>query len=86
MGLETLMQLRLIGMMTALGGVVASPVSSSRSDGATLLGDVCIYLASFTFALFTVRGKLETSRLGGVVVNTFAYVGTAIAMLPITLG
>ena len=86
MGLESRSVMRLIGMMTALGGVVLLQFSSSRSEGATLLGDVCIYLASFTFAVFTVRGKLETSRLGGVVVNTFAYVGTAIVMLPITVG
>jgi drug/metabolite transporter (DMT)-like permease len=61
-------------------------LSSAKADGATLLGDLLVYCASFTFALYTVRGKRESSRLGGVVVNTFAYVGTAVAMLPITIG
>jgi drug/metabolite transporter (DMT)-like permease len=85
MGLERLNAIRLAGMLTALAGVAALRLSGSRSDGATLLGDFIVYLASFTFALYTVRGKRETSRLGGVVVNTFAYVGTAIAMAPITV-
>jgi drug/metabolite transporter (DMT)-like permease len=86
MGLESLSLLRLLGMITAFGGVAVLRLSSSKSDGATLAGDLLVFLASFTFAVFTVRGKRETKRLGGVVVNTFAYVGTAVAMLPITLG
>lgn len=86
MGLERLNGLRLLGMFTALAGVVVLQVSSGKSSGSSLLGDVLIFCSSFTFAIFTVKGKLETKRLGGVVVNTFAYAGTAVAMLPLTLG
>jgi drug/metabolite transporter (DMT)-like permease len=86
MGLENLSIVRLLGMVTAIGGVAVLRLSASKSDGATLTGDLLVFLASFTFAVFTVRGKRETKRLGGVVVNTFAYIGTAVAMLPITLG
>jgi drug/metabolite transporter (DMT)-like permease len=85
-GLEKLGFLRMAGMFVALSGVVLLQVSSSESSGASWVGDILIYLASFTFALFTVRGKQETSRFGGVVVNTFAYVGSAVAMLPLTIG
>jgi drug/metabolite transporter (DMT)-like permease len=86
MGMERLGVLRLAGMFIALAGVALLQVSSSESGGANWVGDAFVYLASFTFAIFTVRGKQETSRLGGVVVNTFAYVGSAIAMLPVTIG
>jgi drug/metabolite transporter (DMT)-like permease len=86
MGMERLGIVRMVGMFVALAGVITLQMSSSESGGATAMGDIFIYLASFTFAIFTVRGKQETSRLGGVVVNTFAYVGSAVAMLPITLG
>ena len=86
MGLEKLNAVRLAGMCIALGGVGVLQLSSSKTDGATVLGDMLIYGAAFTFAIYTVRGKRETTKLGGVVVNTFAYVGTAIAMLPITIG
>ena len=82
MGLETLSVVRLLGMVIALGGVavLSSPRRSptARRLRATFLS----YLASFTFAVYTVRGKRETQRLGGVVVNTFAYVGTAVADAP----
>lgn len=86
MGLESLSAIRLIGMLVALGGVIVLQVASSGNDGATMLGDGLVYLASVMFAVYTVRGKRETKRLGGVVVNTFAYVGVAIAMLPLTIG
>jgi drug/metabolite transporter (DMT)-like permease len=85
-GLERLGILRLAGMFTALAGVALLQMSSSEASGATWMGDIFIYLASFTFAIFTVRGKQETSRLGGVVVNTFAYVGSPVAMLPVIIG
>lgn len=86
MGMERLGIVRLGGMFVALAGVFTLQMSSSQTGGATALGDIFIYLASFTFAVFTVRGKQEASRLGGVVVNTFAYAGSAVAMLPITAG
>lgn len=86
MGLERLGLIRLAGMFIALSGVVFLQLSSVRSNSGTFKGDLVVYLGSFMFAIYTVRGKQETSRFGGIVVNTFAYVGAAIAMLPITLG
>jgi drug/metabolite transporter (DMT)-like permease len=85
-GMEKLTGMKLLGMFTAFAGVAVLQFSSSKSDGATLLGDALVFFASLTFAVYTVRGKRETSKVGGVVVNTFAYVGTALAMLPVTIG
>lgn len=86
MGVEKLNWVRLLGMFIALAGVGLLQSASNGTHESNRWGDLFIYLASFTFALYTVRGKQETTRLGGVVVNTFAYAGSAIAMLPITLG
>jgi drug/metabolite transporter (DMT)-like permease len=86
MGLERLSAFRLLGMLTALCGVALLQLSSAKSHGSSLLGDVLIYCAAFTFALYTINGKKESAKLDGVLVNTFAYVGTALAMLPITIG
>jgi drug/metabolite transporter (DMT)-like permease len=84
-GLEKLSAIRFAGMLTALAGVAVLQMQSKKADGASLLGDSLVYLGGFMFAIYTVRGKRETSRLGGVVVNTFAYAGAAVAMLPITV-
>jgi drug/metabolite transporter (DMT)-like permease len=73
-------------MFTALAGVAVLQFSAAKSDGATLAGDVLVYMASLTLAVFTVRGKQEASRFGGVLVNTFAYAGSGIAMLPVVAG
>ena len=86
MGMEKLTAIRLLGMVTALCGVALLQLSSAKAHGASVIGDVLVYCAAFTFAVFTVRGKKETSKVGGVVVITFAYVGTALAMLPVTIG
>jgi drug/metabolite transporter (DMT)-like permease len=86
MGLEKLSILRLFGMFVALAGVTFLQLSSNKSDGATIAGDAMVYMASLALAIFTVRGKQEASRFGGVLVNTFAYAGSALAMLPVVAG
>jgi drug/metabolite transporter (DMT)-like permease len=72
-------------MSVALAGVVAIHVSPSGAGHATLLGNLFVFLGSIAFALFTVFGKRATARHGGTLVNTFAYVGGAIALLPVTI-
>jgi drug/metabolite transporter (DMT)-like permease len=86
MGLEKLSILRLLGMFIALAGVAVLQWSTNKSDGASITGDALVYLASLTLAIFTVRGKQEASRYGGVLVNTFAYAGSGLVMLPIVFG
>ena len=60
MGMETLNALRMAGMFIALAGVAVLQLSSSKSDGATVVGDALVYCAAFTFAIYTVKGKQET--------------------------
>jgi drug/metabolite transporter (DMT)-like permease len=85
-GLEKLSILRLVGMFIAMAGVAVLQFSSAKSDGATIAGDALVYMASLALAIFTVRGKQEASRFGGVLVNTFAYVGSGLIMLPVVAG
>lgn len=83
-GLERLNLARLTGMAVALAGVAVLQTGSTVG-GAALAGDAIVFGAAVAFALFTVRGKAEVHRFGGVTVNTFAYVGSAVAFLPVTL-
>jgi len=77
------------GMMTALAGVLIlqlfPPAGVPKSAGPTLVGDFLILLASLTFSLFTVFGKRVSKQHSTVTVNTFAYVGGALALAPATL-
>lgn len=86
-GMEQLTARRVGGMLLALAGVVLlkalEPASGAR--GPSLLGDLFMFLAGLTFALFTVLGKRATTRHTSVTVNTFAYVGAALAFLPLTM-
>jgi drug/metabolite transporter (DMT)-like permease len=82
-GLERMNVTRFLGMAVALAGVAV--LQSGSGGGATVAGDVIVLLGAFAFALFTVRGKAEVHRFGGVTVNTFAYAGSALALLPVTL-
>jgi drug/metabolite transporter (DMT)-like permease len=83
--LEKLTTMKLLGMFTAFSGVAVLQLSASKANGASLVGDILVFCAGLTFAIYTVSGKRQTAKLDGVVVNTFAYVGTAVAMLPITI-
>lgn len=84
-GLERMSRARLAGMGMALCGVGILQTGSSPARTASTQGDLLIFLAASAFALFTVRSKAEIHRFGGVTVNTFAYVGSGVALLPITI-
>ncbi len=87
-GLERLTLRKIGGMLLALGGVaVLKVMQDDPADvrGPTLLGDAMVLTSSFAFALFTVFGKRIAKRHTSITVNTFAYVGAALAMLPVTL-
>ena len=76
---------KIIGMGIALAGVIALSLAPGKSGGASLVGDMFIFLASLTFAWFTVYGKRVTVRHGAVVVTTVAYLGAAVALAPLTI-
>lgn len=86
-GQEKMSVARLIGMLLALSGVAVlqfGPQETGRT-GAKWAGDLLVFAGAFTFAVFTVVGKATMGRVEGVVVNTFAYVGTGVALLPLTI-
>ncbi len=85
MRMERITARKAAGMTVALAGVAAMTALPSTSRHDSPAGNLFIFLGSLTFALFTVAGKRATVRYGGITVNTFAYVGGALALAPLTL-
>ncbi len=88
MKLEKMTSRKMTGMLIAMAGVVVLKVfqvEPSRGLRPTWSGDSLIFLSSLAFALFTVFGKRVTRQHTSVTVNTFAYVGGAVALAPVTL-
>jgi len=85
-GLEKITPRKAGGMALALAGVaVLSAFKPAATGEATWLGDFFILLAALCFALFTVFGKEVTTQYSSVTVNTFAYLGGGVALLPLTV-
>jgi len=82
-GLERLNGLRLAGMGLALGGVGVLQTSRSIGTSATLLGDALVLLSGTAFAAFAVIGKKLTAKHGGLTINTFAFLGGGLVLLPV---
>jgi drug/metabolite transporter (DMT)-like permease len=85
-GQERITARKAFGMAIALAGVAVLKVfEPSAATGATWLGDFLMLLAGLCFALFTVFGKEVTEQYSTITMNTYAYVGGALALLPLTL-
>jgi drug/metabolite transporter (DMT)-like permease len=87
-GLERLNPRRIAGMLLALAGVAVLKIFQAEPKGAsapTWAGDLLVFLSGFMFALFTIFGKRATGKHTSITVNTFAYVGGAVALAPLTL-
>jgi len=85
-GQERITPRKAVGMAIALAGVaVLTAFHPPGGAGATWTGDFVVLLAGLSFALFTVFGKEVTQRYSTVTMNTYAYVGGAVALLPLTL-
>jgi drug/metabolite transporter (DMT)-like permease len=85
-GQERITPRKAAGMAIALAGVaVLKAFDPAGGAGATWAGDFIILLAGFCFALFTVFGKEATEQYSTITMNTYAYVGGAVALLPLTL-
>jgi drug/metabolite transporter (DMT)-like permease len=83
-GLERLTAGKVAGMAVALSGI--GVLNLARTGGqATLAGDLLILGAGLSFALYTVVGKAVTARFGSITVNTFAYGGASLVLLPATI-
>jgi drug/metabolite transporter (DMT)-like permease len=85
MGHERITVLKAIGMALALSGVLYIQLTPAKSEGASLLGDLLAVCGSLTFAAFTVFGKQVTRHHSAVTVNSFAYIGGGLLLLPIVL-
>ncbi|HUQ95363.1 MAG TPA: DMT family transporter [Bryobacteraceae bacterium] len=85
MRLERLNGLRILGMAVALSGVGLLQTVRGGNSNATFLGDLLIFLSGTMFATFAVLGKKLTARHGGLTVNTFAFLGGAIMLMPVMI-
>jgi len=89
-GQERITARKAVGMAIALAGVAVLKLFEPSGAGttgadATWIGDFVVLLAGLCFALFTVFGKEVTNQYSTITMNTYAYVGGAVALLPITL-
>ena len=85
-GQERITARKAVGMAIALAGVaMLKAFEPAAGAGATWLGDFFIILTGLCFALFTVFGKEVTHQYSTITMNTYAYVGGAVALLPLTL-
>jgi drug/metabolite transporter (DMT)-like permease len=84
-GQEKLTWRKVTGLAIALGGVAVIQIARDSTTAPSLLGDVCIVLSGLAFAIYSVVGKNVTARHDTVTMNTFAYVGGAVALFPIVL-
>ena len=84
---EKLTGRKFAGMLMAMAGIASLKLFQDESTAAhaTWFGDVFVFLSTAAFALFTVLGKPLTRRHSAITVNTFAYVGGAIVLSPITV-
>jgi drug/metabolite transporter (DMT)-like permease len=84
---EILTGRKLAGMLMAMAGIASLKLfqDSSTTAHATWFGDAFVFLSTLSFALFTVFGKPFTLHYSTATVNTFAYVGGAIVLAPMTI-
>ena len=83
--MERITALKIGGMAMALAGVAILQAFRRSDSGPTILGDFFVFLAALTFALFTVMGKRVSLKHDAITVNTFAYLGGALALAPVTV-
>ena len=85
-GQERITARKAVGMAIALAGVaLLKAFEPAAGTGATWLGDFFILLTGLCFALYTVFGKEVTGEYSTITMNTYAYVGGAMALLPLTV-
>ena len=84
-GQERIDARKVTGMAVAICGVIALQAGRAAGQGPTLAGDLILFASACVFAAFAVYGKTVTSRYGSLTVNTFAYAGGGLAMLPVTI-
>jgi drug/metabolite transporter (DMT)-like permease len=84
-GQERIDARKVAGMAVAICGVLALQAGRAAGRGPSLAGDLIMLSSACVFAAFAVYGKTVTARYGSLTVNTFAYAGGGLAMLPLTV-
>lgn len=84
-GHERITRNKVAGLCLAVSGVTLLQLQSLLTGHASPLGDLFMFLAAATFALFTVGGKSVRQHFDGLTINTFAYAGSGFLLLPVTL-
>ncbi len=85
LGQERITARKVVGMVIAATGVGVLQLEKRDGSGATLLGDVLVFLSDVSLAIFTVRSKQLMKRYGSLSINSVAYIGGALAMAPFTV-
>jgi drug/metabolite transporter (DMT)-like permease len=81
-GQERLTTLKIAGMSLAIGGVGVLNLAPGRSArGASLVGDLLIFLCAFSFALYSVLGKERIRKFGAIPVNALGFGVSAVLLL-----
>ena len=84
-GLERLTARKVAGMALAAGGVILLQFGHARRGAPSLGGDLLMVVATMMFAGFTVFGKGMAAEFGAITINTFAFVGGGLLLLPLTI-
>lgn len=85
MGHERVGARKLGGMALAVGGVALLQLRHSAVGTASLAGDALVVVSAAMFAAFSIFGKATASELGILTLNTFAFVGGTLVVLPYTV-
>jgi drug/metabolite transporter (DMT)-like permease len=85
LGHETVSRWKMLGMAVAVAGVAVLNLAPGKMRGSSILGDSLTFLAVLTFALYTVTSKQLAARHGALTLTTFAYLGGALMLAPVTL-
>jgi drug/metabolite transporter (DMT)-like permease len=81
-GQERLTALKLTGMALALGGVAVLNLTPGRSErGASLLGDLLVFLCASSFAVYGVLGKERMKKFGAIPVNALGFAVSAVLLI-----
>lgn len=82
-GQERITVRKAAGMLTAVVGVGVLHIGDAGGRGASLAGDLLVFLAAFCFSLYTVFSKEVTRRHNSLTVNALGYVAGALAGAPL---
>lgn len=82
-GQERITVRKAAGMLTAVAGVAVLHIGDAGGRGASLAGDLLVFLAAFCFSLYTVFSKEVSRRHDSLTVNALGYAAGALAGAPL---